>query len=286
MKRILSIFAVAAIAFTFSACDLLDDLSKDRDTDSEIMIPDDSPSDDDSGKDNNDGGSTDGSGDNPGGGNDDNGGNNGDGNGDNTGDNTGSDIGDRSKYEQYNHSFTQGDAIYYGVYYEKQPSDVGNWWIELADSNYSLEDYTGEGYNVILEFFCKGTTPAAGTYTIDAFDKNPFSHLSLLYGYVDEYQEDGQTVEYPAGTWLFKGADALAGATAGSMTIAVSGSKYTISYTLHDDDFEITFKGNYSGELPIYDGTQTSSAAAPQKVAKSHRDLGPVKPVRLLRVKK
>ena len=78
MKRILSIFAVAAIAFTFSACDLLDDLNKDRDTDSEIMIPDDSPSDDDSGKDNNDGGSTDGSGDNPGGGNDDNGGNTGD----------------------------------------------------------------------------------------------------------------------------------------------------------------------------------------------------------------
>ena len=142
MKRILSIFAVAAIAFTFSACDLLDDLSKDRDTDSEIMIPDDSPSDDDSGKDNNDDGSTDGSGDNPGGGNDDNGGNNGDNHGaeGNTGDNTGSDIGDRSKYEQHNHSFTQGDAIYYGVYYEGQPSDVCNWWIDLADSNYSLED--------------------------------------------------------------------------------------------------------------------------------------------------
>lgn len=303
MKRILSIFAVAAIAFTFSACDLLDDLNKDRDTDSEIIIPDDSPSDDDSGKDNNDGGSTDGSGDNPGGGNDDNGGNNGDGNGDNTGDNsgdnsgdnndegntgdnTGSDIGDRSKYEQYNHSFTQGDAIYYGVYYEEQPSDVGNWWIELADSNYSLEDYTGEGYNVILEFFCKGTTPAAGTYTIDAFDNNPFSHLSLLYGFTDEYQEDGETIQYTAGTWLYKGNEAIAGATAGSMTIAVSGSKYTITYTIHDDDFEITFKGSYTGELPIYDGTQSYNAAAQQKVARSPRKLSGSKPARLLRVKK
>lgn len=278
MKRILNILAVASVAFSFSACDLLED--QNRDTDKEIIIPDDKPKDDNSGDDNNNGDNT-----------GDNGGNTGD-NGGNEGGNDGNEggnddtTGDRSKYEQYNHTFTQADAIYFGAYYEGQPSDVSNWWIELADNNFSLEDYSGEGYNVILEFFSKGTAPAAGTYTIDAFDKNPFSHLSLLYGYVDEYQEDGQTVEYPAGTWLFKGADALAGATAGSMTIAVSGSKYTISYTLHDDDFEITFKGNYSGELPIYDGTQTSSAAAPQKVAKIHRDLGPVKPVRLLRVKK
>ena len=284
MRRFLSIFAVAAALFSLGSCDLLDDPSKDRDTDSEIIIPDDSPSDDNSDDDGRNEG--------------DNGGSNtGDNNGDNTGDNTGDnpggntgddtqDPGDRSKYEQYNHAFTQGNAIYYGIYYQDQPSDIGNWWIELADSNYSLEDYTGEGYNVILEFFCKGTTPAAGTYTIDAFDNNPFSHLSLLYGFIDEYEENGETLEYPAGTWLYKGNEPIAGATDGSMTIAVSGSKYTITYTIYDDEYEITFKGSYSGELPIYDGTQSSSAAAPQKVSKTTREASPIKPVRLLRVKK
>ena len=108
----------------------------------------------------------------------------------------------------------------------------------------------------------------------------------MLYGFTDEYQEDGETIQYTAGTWLYKGNEAIAGATAGSMTIAVSGSKYTITYTIHDDDFEITFKGSYTGELPIYDGTQSYNAAAQQKVARSPRKLSGNKPVRLLRVKK
>lgn len=193
---------------------------------------------------------------------------------------------DRSEYELYNHIFTQGDAVYYGVDYDEQPSDIGNWCIELADDNYNLENYEGEGYNINLEFFCKGTTPAAGTYTIDAFDTNPFSHLSLLYGYIIEDQENGETIQYPSGTWLFAGNYGIAGATDGTMTVAVSGSKYTISYTLHDDDNKITFMGSYSGDLPIYDGTQSPSAAAPQMVSKSAKELNTVKPVRLLRVKK
>lgn len=278
MKRLVSFLVVAVFAFSFSACDLLDS-NPDRDTDSEIIIPDDSPSDDDSGKDNNDGGNTDG--DNTGGNDGDNGGNTGD-NGDGTEDNTD----DRSQYEQYNHTFTQGDAIYFGTYYEEQPEDVSNWWIELADNNFSLEDYSGEGYNIVLEFFCKGTTPAAGTYTIDAFDKSPFSHLSLFYGYIDEGQVDGETVQYPAGTWLYKGVEAIAGATDGEMTIAVSGTKYTVSYTLYDDDYKITFKGTYTGDLALYDGTESAPAAAPQKVAESARDLAPTKPARVFRVKK
>lgn len=127
MKRILSILTIAVFALSFGACDLLDS-TPDRDTDSEIVIPDDSPSDDNSGNDN-DGGNTDG----------DNGNNDG---GDNTGDNTEGET-DRSKYEQHNHTFTKGDAVYFGVYYEEQPADVANWWIELADDNFSLDDYSG-----------------------------------------------------------------------------------------------------------------------------------------------
>lgn len=273
MKRLFITLTVLAAALSFSACDL--NGLKDRDTDSEIIYP---------GKDDN-GGST---GDN-GGSTEDNGGNTEDNTGDNGGntdDNTDNNTVDRSQYEQYNHTFTQGDAIYYGAYYDEQPEDVANWWIELADNNFSLEDYSGEGYNIVLEFFCKGTTPAAGTYTIDAFDKVPFSHLSLLYAYLDEGQVDGETVQYPAGTWLYKGVEAIAGATDGEMTIAVSGTKYTVSYTLYDDDYKITFKGTYTGDLALYDGTESAPAAAPQKVAKSARDLAPAKPARVFRVKK
>ena len=248
--------------FSFYACDVKD--SPTRNSDTEITKPDGNTGDEEPGDDNTEN-------ENPG---DDN-------TGDNGGGNTEGET-DRSDYEQYNTTYTQGDAVYFGVYYEEQPADVANWWIELADNNFSLDDYTGEGYNIILEFFCKGSTPAVGTYTIEAFDKDPFSHMSLIYGYIDEYEGE----DYPMGTWLYQGPYAIAGATDGSMTIAVSGSKYTVSYTLYDDDYQIAFQGSYTGELPVYDGTQTGSIAAPQNVAKKARSLAPVKPVRLLRVKK
>ena len=252
MKRFISILAAIAMIFSFYACDVKD--SPTRNSDTEITKPDGNTGDEEPGDDNT---------------------------GDNGGGNTEGET-DRSDYEQYNTTYTQGDAVYFGVYYEEQPADVANWLIELADNNFSLDDYTGEGYNIILEFFCKGSTPAVGTYTIEAFDKNPFSHMSLLYGYIDEYEGE----EYPMGTWLYQGPYAMAGATDGSMTIAVSGSKYIVSYTLYDDDYQIAFQGSYTGELPIYDGTQTSSIAAPQNVAKKARSLSPMKPVRLLRIKK
>lgn len=257
MKRNFIILAALVAGLTFSACDFSG--LNDRDTDSEIIIPEDKdnpnnkPSIDDNTS-----------------------------NEEDEGGNTEDTTNDRSQYEQHNTTFTQGDAIYFGSYYDEQPSDVYNWWIELADNNFSLEDYSGEGYNIVLEFFSKGTTPAAGTYTIEAFDKNPFAHMTLLYGYIDEYEGEN----YPMGTWLYQGLTAIACATDGSMTIAVSGSKYTVSYTLHDDDYKITFKGTYTGELPLYDGTETESTSATQKVSKSSRNLAGVKPIRLLRVKK
>lgn len=179
---------------------------------------------------------------------------------------------DRSEYQVYNNTFTQGQAGFCGVYYDEQPSNTTNWYVELADNNYDLESYEGTGFNIVLEFFAGGTNSTsipAGTYTIEAFEAEQFSAGSLLYAFLDEGEDNGETVQYPAGTWLFEGNEAIAGATAGWVKVAQSGGNYTITYELHDDEYSITFKGSYSGSLTIYDGTQENSAiaAAPQSKA-------------------
>ncbi len=211
---------------------------------------------------------------NNGGNQDDNGGRPGD-NGGNQGDN-GGDSGEinRDNYETYNTTFTQGQAGYYGLYYDEQPSNTTNWYLELADSNYDLENYEGEGYNICIEFFTSGTSKSnipAGTYTIEAYNEDPCSAGSVLIGYIAEDETYG---EYPAGTWLFQGNDGIAGATAGSMTISVSGSKYTINYTFYDDDYQAAFCGTFTGNLSIYDGTEGYSYAPATKGMKA------TKPVR------
>ena len=231
MKRLFCILTAATVALSFSACDLHEE---ERDTDKEILRPDDDKP--IKGEENDD-------------------------------------I-DRSNYQIYNHTFTQGQAGYYGQYYEEQPSTSANWFLELADSNYSLENYEGTGFNTVIELFTTSsatTSIPAGEYTIEAFDNNSFSAGSLLYGYYGEYEEEGETIQYPAGTWLFEGDEAVAGATAGKMTVSRSGNNYSISYVLHDDEFEVTFKGTYSGSLSIYDGTEGYSLAAQAKVAKAPR---------------
>jgi hypothetical protein len=207
---------------------------------------------------------------------DNNGGSNNDntGNGGNTdnGGNTGS--GDRSEYTTYNNTFTKGKAGYYGVYYEGQPSNTSNWYIELADNNYDFEEFEGDGFNVVLEFFANGTSSSsipAGTYTIEAFEKSEFSAGSLLYGHI---AEDDTYGDYPAGTWLYEGNEGVAAATAGELSVAVSGSTYTLKYTLYDDEYEVAFSGSYTGSLSIYDGTQedysTLSAVPATKSTKAN----------------
>ena len=206
--------------------------------------------------------------DQPGGrpGNDNNGSDNG--NSDNGGSNGGSDNGstgnDRDEYETYNNTFTKGQAGFYGAYYEDygQPSNVSNWYIELADNNYDFVGYEGTGYNVVLEIFANGTSSTnipAGTYTIEAFENSVYSAGSLMHGFIAEDEEYG---EYPAGTWLYEGNEGIAGATAGELKVSVSGSTYTLKYTLYDDEYGITFTGTYTGSLTIYDGTQEYSYAA------------------------
>ena len=97
------------------------------------------------------------------------------------------------------------------------------------------------------------------TYTIEAFENSEYSAGSLMYGFIAEDEEYG---EYPAGTWLYEGNEGIAGATAGELKVSVSGSTYTLKYTLYDDEYGITFTGTYTGSLTIYDGTQEYSYAA------------------------
>lgn len=192
-------------------------------------------------------------------------------------DNGGSDSGnegsgsgtDRSEYTTYNTTFTQGQAGYYGVYYDGQPSNTSNWFLELADNNYDLESYEGSGYNVVLEFFANGTSSTsipAGKYTVEAFEKSEFSAGSLLYGYIGQDEEQN---DFPAGTWLFEGNEGIAAATAGELTVSVSGNRYTINYILYDDEYEVAFSGSYTGNITIYDGTQEYSNAPATKSARS-----------------
>lgn len=179
---------------------------------------------------------------------------------------------DRSDYIVYNNTMTKGKAGYYGQYYQDQPSTTANWFIELAESNYDLDEYEGTGFNVSLEFFTPSsntTSIAAGIYTIEAFEKSAFSVNSLLYGYYDEYEYEGETIEYPAGTWLFEGNEAVAGATAGQMIVSVSNNKYTINYGLHDDESKVTFIGTFTGNLTFYDGTEAYAALAQTKPTKA-----------------
>lgn len=196
----------------------------------------------------------------------DNGGSN---NGGSNDDNTGS--GDRSEYETYNNTFTQANAGYYGVYYEGQPSNVSNWYLEMADNNYDMENYEGTGFNIVLEFFASGTSSTSlptGKYTVEAFDRSEYSAGSLLYGYVGE-DEDGN--QYPAGTWFFEGDDGVAAATAGELTVEKSGSTYTIKYRLYDDEYQIEFSGSFTGTVTIYDGTQSYSNAPAMAARKAPR---------------
>ena len=180
-----------------------------------------------------------------------------------SGDENGGGI-DRSEYTTYNTTFTKAKASYYGVFYDDQPSTTANWYLELADNNFNLDTYDGDGYNIVLEFFTNSSYTSsfpAGEYTIERFEATPYSAGSLLYGFLTE--QDGE--QYASGTWLYKGLDGVAGATAGKMTIAVSGSNYSISYTLYDDDYQIAFSGSYTGSVSFYDLSQSNSLSQATK---------------------
>lgn len=242
MKQILTTIALLAMAFSFASCEF--DVTCDCNCSC---------------------GSTDNNGQNssrPGnndsnnGGNEENGGNNGGTNNDNTG---------NDEYETYNNTFTKGYAGYCGQYYEGQPANTTNWYLELADNNYDLESYEGTGYNIVIDLFAGGTSSTgipAGKYSVEQFDKSEYSAGSLLYGYIAEDETYG---EYPGGTWLYEGNDGIAAATSGWVNVAVSGSTYTITYELVDDEYMVEFKGSFTGPLTIYDATEEASAVQATK---------------------
>ena len=249
MKQILATLALIALALSFASCDKTCNCNCPYccgiDSDQTIQRP----GNNNDNNNNNDGG----------GGTEDNGNTGGNGN---TGDNGGStDETDRSNYEVYNHTMTQGYAEYYGAYYEDQPTNTANWYLALGESNYDFEAEEPEGYAIIIELFTSSshtTSIPSGTYTVEAFDNEPYSPFSLLYGFTDEDN-------YALGTWLCEGVDPIAGATAGWVKISASGSSYTITYELYDDEYGITFKGSYSGALEFYDGTETASYTSASK---------------------
>jgi hypothetical protein len=255
MKHIFTTIALFAIAISFTSCE------KEIIVNCNCQCNNSNGSDQNTGRPNN-GGNTGNNGGNTG----DNGGNTGD-NGGNSGGNSG-EI-NREDYETINCYFTQGQAGYYGVYYEDQPSNTANWYLELAESNYDLENYEGEGYNISIEFFTNSsstTSIPAGEYTIEAFKKNEYSAGSILDGFI---AEDDTYGDYPAGTWIFEGNEGIAGATAGSMTITVSGDQYNIDYSFFDDEYQVAFCGSYSGDLTIYDGTEGYSYSQATKSPRS-----------------
>ena len=184
----------------------------------------------------------------------------------------GSNNDDTSEYESYTNTFTYGYAGYCGQWYDEQPANTTNWYIELADDNYDLENYEGTGYNIVLEIFAAGTSSTnipAGKYTVEAYKQSEFSAGSLMDGYITKDEND---VEYPAGTWFFEGDNGIAGATAGWVEISGSGTNYTIKYELRDDEYMIEFKGTFSGSLTFYDATEeAASAVQASKVAKAKR---------------
>ena len=82
---------------------------------------------------------------------------------------------------------------------------------------------------MVLTLSKPSTSIPSGKYTVETLEENLLMAGTVLYGFIGEDEENG---EYPAGTWLYSGNDAIAGATSGWVQIEASGSTYTITYEL------------------------------------------------------
>ena len=246
MRRFLSIVAAIVVAFSFCACDKV----SDRDTDREINRP----------------------------GN--NGGNHGD-NGGSTDDpelNTPDDGIDRSGYEVIeNTNYVYAGGFLYGQYFEDQPENINDWILYLEEDDVTEES----GYSIEIELFTSSSAVNAiptGKYTIAAFDNNPFAEFSLLCGDYELSEDENEVLDY-WGTWLFEGHYFVGGATAGEVNFSKnSNGTHSITYTLHDDIDEITFKGSYSGEVIFSDERQANySQAKSQRRSPACKSASPLK---------
>lgn len=210
MKRIFAIMAIAAIIFAMPSCDKEEHGGKDSDT--TIEKPEDNTGD------NTDGGNTE----------------------------TVPDDYEKIQINDFHTCF----ATNYGQFYEGQPESIDNWYLELAVETYNLETYEGTGYNIALELFSNSSNEMnlqEGTYSIEAFTKEEFSNLSMMYGFTDDDNE-------VYGSWLWNGFEAVAGLTSGSVEISKkSDGKYEISFNLMDDEWKVAVNGEYTGSVSIYD---------------------------------
>ena len=145
----------------------------------------------------------------------------------------------------------------WGLYYDEQPEDVNNWILYLSVNDFDEYGWSVDGDLVMIELFSKGTDNIlAGKYTVEAFLANNFCDFSVGDGYTEEGEdEDGEVVEYCAGTWLFQDDYGVAAALSGECNVKISGQTYTITYNFKDEDYDIVFKGSYTGALDVYDCT-------------------------------
>lgn len=186
------------------------------------------------------------------------------------------DWGDYYGYSNLTGDYTvkmSGNDIYmaicgYGDYYEV---DCNNYWIEIYENG-----TTGDGLYLTLDLLTNASVDAlAGTY-------NP-SYDATSYEKV--YVEGGMDEEgYIYGCWLMTLEDdeitessLYAPMYDGTITLAKSGSKYTVTYNCYDDaGNKIT--GSVSAEYEYYDYSDEYSAprksakkTAPHKWAKAQR---------------
>ena len=157
--------------------------------------------------------------------------------------------------ETINSTMRYGYLENYGLWYEDQPEDVNNWILYLSESEFDEDGWSYEGDLIMIELFSKGIdAPKTGRYTIEAFYNSYYSDFSVGDGYVEEEEnEEGETEEYCYGTWLFQDGYGIAAALSGEVDIQKNGNTYTVTYDFCDDDFDIVFKGTFTGELDIYD---------------------------------
>lgn len=150
--------------------------------------------------------------------------------------------------DEFSPKMTQGELWYYGDAYETNISN--NFVVYLATSGIKMEDFSGKGEIMYLEFnttlTAKNALPA-GTYNMTTFDIEKFNPFSIVPGF--EYEGN----KY--GTWYFgKMANDVIN---GIAIVSLSNNIYTIQYDLVDY-YGNLITGSFVGNLQWYDGSGTA----------------------------
>ncbi|MCQ2135454.1 MAG: hypothetical protein MJY67_00910 [Bacteroidales bacterium] len=175
------------------------------------------------------------------------------------------DTGDRSTYETVDMgTLPKAHLISYGQAYEGV--NYNDWEIYLGGSDMTVSSGAigGKSDYAVIEVI----TPASQISEISAGTFKCVSELSvasLVPGALIPYYEDG---DYAYGSMLTQYFDyqgttdhyITAGATDGSATVKRDGDKYTIEFTLYDDDYGVTFSGKFTGVPGFSDYSSAASS--------------------------